>query len=81
MANSTMVDGLREILESEIYKEAQKIVESEGPLKKREQGDSSRILGRIEGFDARHELLVSLAKYSAPQNLLNDQVVDENDEE
>ncbi len=74
--NHSLVTGLREILESEVFKAAQEVLQAEGPLKKREQGNADRILGRVEGYDDYASKLAELAHYSNPQNLLNEQVVD-----
>ena len=82
MSNSTLVGGLREILEGEIFKTAQEILKAEGPLKKRDSNaNSDRILGRIEGFDEYESKLADLANYLPQKNVLNDEVVDTDEDE
>ena len=77
MSNPTLVSGLREILDGEVFKEAQKVLASESPLKVRDIGaEPIRVLGRIEGFDDYESKLASLARHFAPQDILNDLVVD-----
>jgi hypothetical protein len=79
--NPMLVDGVRAFLASETFAEAKKVLEAEGPLRKRDPAISAdRMLGRIEGYDDYASNLASLATHAPQGNLINQEVVDTDQE-
>lgn len=73
------VKFMRELLEKEEFQEFLQACEDSSPLKRRDQGDPNRILGRIEGYD---ELLGKIKRSDVrPTNMNVDNDLSEKEEE
>jgi hypothetical protein len=75
-ANSGLVKSMREITEMEAFQIALEVLANESPLKRKEQGDANRVLGRVEGYDECLTKLRRLSTYTARPNIDNPDVVE-----
>lgn len=76
-SNPALVKSLREIFEMEAFQIAVEVLNNEGPIKQKQEGDASRILGRAEGYDDYASKLKRLSSYVTRPNIDNPAVTDE----
>lgn len=74
--NPGLVESLKEIFKMEAFQIALEVLSNESPIKQRQEGDASRLLGRIEGYDECMSKLKRLASYTARPNIDNQEVID-----
>lgn len=73
--NSTLVQGMREIVHSEIFQAALEVLENESCLSSPDHVSEARQLGRVEGENKFLKKLLSLGTAKADQSVDNEQVV------